>query len=97
MAEFVQTMKDWRRMCKTVGGESCDGCKLHIAGNDCVAVYEGEMNYAQAEQTITEWAADHPVVYPTWWDWLAARGLDPDDPIPADIAVKLGLEPKEVT
>lgn len=49
-------------------------------------------------------------VYPTWWEWLASIGavtckVKPDvaselietgllDPIPADIAQKLGLEPK---
>ena len=35
-------------------------------------------------------------VYPTWWDWLAAGGLDPDDPIPAEIAQMLGIEPVPV-
>lgn len=50
-------------------------------------------------------------VYPTWWEWLynigaVARKLKPDvaemvidtgllEPIPADIARKLGIEPKE--
>lgn len=71
MAEFVQTMKDWRRMCKAIGRDSCDGCKLHADGNDCIAVYEGEMDYAQAEKAITAWATEHPEpVYPTWKEWL---------------------------
>lgn len=106
MVDFVQVMKDWRRMCKTVGGESCDGCKLHIAGNDCVAVYEGEMDYAQAEKSITAWAAEHPEpVYPTWVDWFRQMGVvKPTQicfhdwllkPIPAAIAERLGIEPKE--
>ena len=50
-------------------------------------------------------------VYPTWWEWLfgigaVTRKVKPDvasnlietgllDPIPADIAEKLGIEPKE--
>ena len=50
-------------------------------------------------------------VYPTWWGWLASIGavtrkVTPDaastlidtgvlDPIPADLAEKLGIEPKE--
>lgn len=100
MANFVQTMKDWRRMCKTIGGDNCDGCKLHIAGNDCIAVYEGEMDYAQAEKAIAEWAAEHPApVYPTWENWLTSLGVQTynelSNPIPADIAVKLGIEPKK--
>ena len=113
MADFVQTMKDWRRMCKAIGRDSCDGCKLHAAGNDCVAVYEGEMDYAQAEKVITEWAAEHPEpVYPTWWEYMCMIGVIPDSlgdktlgdvtvyrlmsiKIPADIAEKLGIEPKE--
>ena len=105
MADFVQTMKDWRRMCKTLGAENCEGCKLHEDGNDCVAVYEGEMDYAKVEKTVTDWAAENPVpVYPTWIEWFQRqvwkKGTDASpmflyDPIPADIAEKLGIEPME--
>jgi hypothetical protein len=110
VAEFVQTMKDWRRMCKTIGDISCEDCKLHADGNDCVAVYEGEMDYAKLEKAVTAWAAEHPEpVYPTWFEYLYAIS-NPDyfdltefytwmrhTPIPADIAQKLGIEPKEGT
>ena len=36
-------------------------------------------------------------LYPSWQEWFDTfdRKIDVDDPIPADIAEKLGLEPKE--
>ena len=108
MADFVQTMKDWRRMCKTLGAESCEGCKLHADGNDCVAVYEGEMDYAKVEKAVTDWVAKNPEpVYPTWEQFIAIMYLrnrikyhnikewEINEHIPAEIAQKLGLEPKE--
>lgn len=109
MAEFVQTMKDWRRMCKTIGGISCEGCKLHADGNDCAAVYEGEMDYVKLEKAVTDWVAEHPEPKcPTWGEYLCNIGLIGDctesedvllrlfnNVIPADIAQKLGIEPKE--
>ena len=96
-------------MCKTLGADSCDGCKLHADGNDCVAVYEGEMDYAKVEKAVTNWAAENQEpVYPTWVDWLVDQGLifvtsntyafnflKATDPIPVDLAQKLGIEPKE--
>ena len=108
MSDFVQTMKDWRRMCKAIGGTSCEGCELHIDGNDCIAVYEGDMDYAHVEKVVTKWAQEHKEpVYPTWMEWLIANvpGTDADSiyaavqvlnrtHIPADIAQKLGIEPK---
>ena len=109
MMDFVQTMKGWRRMCKAIGGVSCEGCELHIDGNDCVAVYEGDMDYAHVERVVTKWVQEHKEpVFPTWHEWLRTVGAiepiynDPfgeqyrfNDPIPADIAQKLGIEPKE--
>ena len=64
------------------------------------------------EQTIMQWAAEHPEpVYQTWREWLLSVGvISPgvakdiwfdyngrfNSPIPADIAQKLGLTPKVV-
>jgi hypothetical protein len=117
MADFVQTMKDWRRMCqfmdKEYGNSSCDKCPL----GGCSAVYEmcGKENFANMERDISAWAAEHPVpVYPTWEKYLADLMMldmmcDKTDnpnsvenymrktPIPAEIAQKLGIEPKEGT
>lgn len=118
MADFVQTMKDWRRMCKAQDDTTCGACSSCPMGDDgksCMAVYEDEfeaVDFAHIEQTVTEWAAEHPVVYPTWGEWLESFGvvevtkakdriitvmMKPEllNSIPADIAEKLGIEPKE--
>ena len=119
MADFVQTMKDWKRMCNAMGQEdeytACDKCDLGSFG--CPAIYENECNNADwnhVESVVTSWAAEHPEpVYPTWVEWLhttsAVDGtLDipvgdgaifrmaiKNEPIPAELAEKLGIEPKE--
>ena len=103
MADFVQTMKDWHRMC---AGIHCAGCEIY---DYCEGVPNADADKIQ--RIVTAWAAEHPVVYPTWWEWLASIGavtrkVTPDaastlidtgvlDPIPADIAQKMGIEPKE--
>ena len=66
----------------------------------------------ESENIIMSWAAEHPEpVYPTWGEWLMSigviNGVHPHgaidtlgnlkQPIPADIAQKLGIEPKEGT
>ena len=137
MAEFVQTMKDWRRMCKeytvkdwrrmrkahTEFNHECEGCPLeNIAEYACGAIFEPEfadvVDWAKLEKIVDEWAAGHPAkVYPMWCEWLADKGvvdvarmpvdysggiiteIKPSGKmyahIPADIAEKLGIEPKE--
>ena len=66
---FIQTMKDWRRMCqqmdKAFGMDGCDHCSLEV----CMAVYESDNseNYVEVERKVVKWAAEHPEpVYPTW-------------------------------
>lgn len=60
----------------------------------------------KGEAIIMAWAAENPEpVYSTWVEWLRQIGVVPHDqkcfhdwllkPIPADIAKKLGIEPKE--
>ena len=106
MADFVQTMKDWRRMCKyydeKTGDNSCDFCPL----NGCNAIYEddGNTDYSDIEEKVAAWAAEHPEpVYETWGQYFRQYyGLEYCtghemllENIPADIAQKLGLQPKE--
>ena len=125
--EFVQMMKDWRRMCAKMGEKdeytACDRCRLQDYG--CPAIYETgeETDWAHVESVVAKWAEENPEPqYPTWEEWLVANGvmesdivrLNGDyrfyyngkpvknipspkmfDPIPADIAEKLGIEPKE--
>ena len=121
MAEFVQTMNDWRRMCHACQTEKdIHGvCGCYPAGNYAVCAMKSmdkeadlacdNLYFERLEKAITVWAAEHPTpVYPTWVEWLAGVGLiisstdhyafnftKAKDPIPADIAQKLGIEPKE--
>lgn len=113
MAEhsFQEVMRQFDRMCKAHAG--CVDCPLAIKGTiktKCsISSFVDESEYVMRE--IMTWAAEHPVVYPTWWEWLfsigaVTRKVQPDvaamligtgllDPIPADLAQKLGIEPKE--
>ena len=116
MSDFVQTMKDWRRMCREqykLRGDSCDGCPLEEFG--CPAIYEdkADTDYSIVERKVSDWAAEHPEPkYPTWGEWLMQQGVlnagtmtkngitwqpvsdNLFEPIPADLAQKLGVEPK---
>ena len=109
MADFVQIMMDWGRMCKD---RNCGACNLAgICNTDPESRTYKEI--VKIENVVTEWVAEHPEpVYPTWREWLIEQGviqmvesvghddlipsmmLSVDEPIPADIAEKLGLQPK---
>lgn len=115
MADFVQTMKDWRRMCKTFTTDDdescCEGCPimaLAIDEHGCDAIFSewaDKADWEEVEDVIETWAAEHPEpVYPSWYRWLIMMGAigsvedlfsDLQREIPADIAQKLGLQPKE--
>lgn len=77
MADFVQTMKDWRRMCDTI--KSCDDCPMYKEdGWTYVLCSEGGISSTRpevAEKVIVKWAAEHPMVYPMWCEWLAEKGV----------------------
>ena len=111
MADFVQTMKDWRRMCKTFTTDDdescCEGCPimaLEIDEHGCDAIFSewaDKADWEEVEDVIETWAAEHPEpVYPSWYEYLtdmyiATWNMIKDKSIPADIAEKLGLQPKE--
>lgn len=107
--EFTEVMRCWRRMCehytKDDAASCCNGCPMD--GRGCSAIYEnGNAEPEIIEREVQRWAAEHPeMVYPTVYEWLVSIGLLGNDmwsmsdvykPIPADIAEKLGIEPKEV-
>ena len=86
----------------------CKGCPM--SGRGCGSIYEsGNADPDVIERETMSWAAEHPEpVYPTWGEWLVKMGvaeigsgmlgIQPaiaEQPIPDDIAQKLGLEPKE--
>ena len=133
MSDFVQTMKDWRRMCaaySTDDDDCCKGCPvLDYRDHGCSAIFEMDVvDWKKYENAIAKWAAEHPEpVYPTWGEWLMEQmviaermrpkydytngeytdelertgeyiAIDSEmkKQIPADIAEKLGIEPKEM-
>lgn len=127
MSDFVQTMKDWRRMCNACQTEKDirGVCGCYPAGNYATCAMKrmdkeadfacDNLYFERLEKTIKAWAEDHPEPkYPTWGEWL--NGLHVvgvhamqapsqnvyypiegkmNTSIPADIAEKLGLQPKE--
>ena len=122
MADFVQTMKDWRRMCNayTTDDESCcEGCRVvDLREHGCGAIFEMDdsTDWQRYADAIAAWAAENPEpIYPTWKEWLEEQRVvvhfdsvnekgkkvkweltnKSNCPIPADIAQKLGIEPKE--
>lgn len=107
MAEFQEVMEQRRRFCKS--HDNCGECEFDRRGI-CGEAHMSDVPYSDMELRIMAWAAEHPVVYPTWWGWLTSIGavtrkVKPDvaselidtgllDEIPADTAQKLGLQPK---
>ena len=121
MADFVQTMKDWARMCDSMQGgiAKCDNCPLLKVL--CQYKPNEKVDLAGAEKIIEKWAEDNPEpVFPTWFEVLEKFGvagringepyydsMDREiylkqpaftpkafEPVPADIAEKLGVEQK---
>ena len=114
VADFVQTMKDWRRMCETIQSENqktstggwCKGCPIQGYCVIDTAIKESTNGeFSIIGDQIQAWAAKHQEpVYPTWIEWFQQQNIwrketnNPAinlyNPIPADIAEKLGLQPK---
>jgi hypothetical protein len=106
MAEFQEVMRQVNRICSYYQAKCEDsGCLLR---NVCGVIGNHSSNKKQAmqiEELAMKWAAEHPEpVYPTWYTWLIMMGAvgsvedlfsDLQRPIPADIAERLGIEPKE--
>lgn len=94
MAEFVDVMKQYNRMYKA----HKKGVSIPVEASYETAIKKPEF----FEKVVMSWATEHPEpVYPLWGEWLAevtGQMVDGDllySPIPADIAEKLGIEPKE--
>lgn len=80
MSDFVQTMKDWKRMHDSMnkyGTRDCLNCPLY--GCSCSDIFKmpENMDYLQLlQETIATWASEHPEpVYPTWAELLIEMGL----------------------
>ena len=85
MADFVQVMKDWRRMCSTIQSENkktpfeswCHNCPI-----EQFCVIDTEINdltdnvFRVIDERIQSWAAEHPEpVYPTMAKYLEQFGI----------------------
>jgi len=105
MAEFVDVLRQFDRMCKANAG--CFNCPLHeqdgVSDRCSIGAFVNESE--RIEREVMKWAAEHPEpVYPTWYRWLTMIGavtssddlwMDLQQLIPADIAQKLGIKPSE--
>lgn len=68
MAEFVEVMKQARRLCKEQQHiDCCVRCPMQ-GKEGCMVVADVEkIDYVEAERKIMDWAAEHPEpVYPSW-------------------------------
>lgn len=107
MAEFQEVMRQLNRLC--LHYQYCSDCPMYDeCGNIGAYCSEPKHSY-RIEKTVMAWAAEHPEpVYPTWGEWflrtcqvpVTGDGKNDWDAvhmshIPADIAQKLGIEPKE--
>jgi hypothetical protein len=91
--------------------DGCPVINFREHGCGAIFEMEDSTDWQRYSDTIMAWAAERPEpVYPTWYEYLfnVTRGENKwpvDDhefcqwldttPIPADIAQKLGIEPKE--
>lgn len=102
MAEFQEVMRQWVRARKATAS-NLDGNVLSVYP---LEDYDDRL-IADIEKNVMAWAAEHPEpVYETWLEFIKrfeTGGRKSDDDfiywmaitsIPADIAQKLGIEPK---
>jgi len=102
MAEFVDVIHHTKRICKSVNGH-CEKCLFGAFSCPNNARFDStdEQKFIDFANAVMTWAAEHPEpVYPSWYEYLtdmypATWNMIKDKPIPADIAEKLGIEPKE--
>ena len=76
MADFVQVMLDWRRMCKAtiIANDECCACPLKAERCCLVYVFEDafdDIDLDHIEETVCVWAERNPEPkYPTWGEHL---------------------------
>ena len=103
--EFVEVFKQAQRMCNYYLEHGCRECPLSECTDDVCVIRPWESREPEGvERRVMAWAKEHPEPrYPTWKEWLEEQCVISDvgwfkkgyKPIPADIAEKLGLKPKE--
>lgn len=104
MAEYCDVMAQKLRMCHSFAFCS-DGCplnELQFCGKNTGE--EINADFPKVEKAVMKWASEHKgPEYPTWTEYFRWTGVLPvwsgheildHTPIPAEIAVKLGVEPR---
>ena len=123
MAEFVEVMRQERRLCAMY---HCSRCPLNdFNGYNCMMCPESTVSDTKIEEIILQWAKENPEpVYPSWteaWEQLFPDGDGipcraffnkkyriencycsdciecNNEPMPAEIAKKLGIKPREAS
>lgn len=110
MAEYAEVIRQFKRMCRyTNYSRLPQDCPLYCKGRGCNISHCRMLAFEDKKfaNVVMAWAAEHPEpIYPTWYRWLIMMGAvgsvedlfsELQRPIPADIAQKLGIEPKEDT
>ena len=92
MAEFVDVLRQFDRMCKANAG--CFNCPLHkpdgVSDECSIGAFVNDSE--RIEREVMKWAAENPEpVYPTWGEYLHTLHNEPSSRelsklIPADIA-----------
>lgn len=109
MAEFVDVLRQFDRMCKANAG--CINCPLHkpngVSDECSIGAFVNDSE--RIEREVMVWAAEHPEpVYPSIAKYLEQFGITirrdgslqanffkANEPMDAYIAKLLGIEPKE--
>ena len=107
MAEFSELVRIKKRICAKYKKDNCVGCPISddLCGIISISGYS-DLEFKRLEDVIAQWAAENPEpVYPSWGEWLTEMYYPgwqdeywmsiAEQPIPNDIAQKLGIEPKE--
>lgn len=106
MAEFQEVMRQIGRLCAV--SPCSEDCPLKSECAHLTQATES-IHAERIERIVMKWAKEHPEPeYPSWYEWLSTtpfiekvrcgngtyKAYNWKKPIPADIAEKLGLEPK---
>ena len=73
MAEFQDVIEQFKRLCDSAN-QDCSCCGL---GNMSCSMKDIVDNSVEFEKRVMSWAAEHPVVYPTWAEYLERFGFTP--------------------
>lgn len=71
MAEFIEVMRQAKRMCEAFDDGHCRECPVGDAKMiECGITVTSEMDCEEVEHRVMQWAAEHPEpVYPSWNEW----------------------------